>query len=313
MEVIRNKDCYIGKGLVAAIGMFDGVHIGHQTLLAGLKEKACAAGLKSAVVTFSAHPQTVLHPCSGLRMIMTLEDRLKYLDEMGVDVAILMDFTPELSELESKSFMELLHKRYGVQVLVVGFNHRFGHAKDEYFEDYVAHGEALGVKVYRACEYQGQYSPVSSSLIRKVIEEGKVDLAECYLGRPFELAGVVVHGKQNGRKIGFPTANLDVPSQLIIPHRGVYTVVVKLDNGVEYGGMANIGVRPTIEKGGERTIEVNLFDFDGDLYDRTLKVRFVKFMRSEMKMGSLEELKERLAIDKLACTEELKKYKENKK
>ena len=142
---------------------------------------------------------------------------------------------------------------------------------------------------------------MSSSLIRKMIEEGRVDLAKCYLSRPFELSGVVVYGKQNGRKIGFPTANLDVPSHIIVPHRGVYTVKVTLENGEKYGGMANIGVRPTIERGGARTIEVNIFDFDGDLYGSVLTVEFVKFMRSEVKFSSFEELKQRLFVDREAC------------
>ena len=308
MEVIGNKDIKIKHRLAATIGMFDGVHIGHKTLLSGLKESAVRQGLKTAVVTFSEHPQRVLRPEGGLCMVMTLDDRLKYLDEMGVDVVILMDFTRELSCLKSKEFMRLLHDDYGVDTLMIGFNHHFGHDKDEYFEDYVAHGKEIGVTVEKAREYKGKYSPVSSSLIRKVIEEGKVDLAMCYLGRPFELAGTVVHGFKNGRKIGYPTANIDVAPELIMPHKGVYAVVAELEDGRIFGGMANIGVRPTVIKGGNQTFEVNIFNFDEDIYDRRLKVRFVKFMRSEMKMGSLDELKERLAQDQEECMEALREY-----
>lgn len=301
MEIIYNIERTSTEKCVATIGMFDGVHLGHQALLDELKEIARLNGLKSGVITFSTHPQQVLRPDSGLRMIVTLEDRLKYLDEMGVDKVFVMDFDADLAKLESKAFMSLLQSKCGVEILVMGFNHRFGCNKDEFFEDYEAHGAEIGMKVLRASEYRGEYSPVSSSLIRKMIEEGRVDLAERYLGRPFELAGVVVHGFKNGRKLGYPTANIDVSPNLMMPHRGVYAVRVDLKNGEKYCGMANIGVRPTVVKGGERTFEVNIFNFDGDLYGQRLNVRFVKFMRSEMKMSSLDELKERLASDKQAC------------
>ncbi len=297
MEVIRNTEICSVESLVASIGMFDGVHLGHRALLEELKQTARLKGGKSAVVTFSEHPQRILRPESDLKMILTLDDRLKYLDEMGVDVAIVLNFDSGLAKWCSEEFMLFLHEKYGVKTLLMGFNHRFGCNKDDFFEDYVAHGLKIGVDVLRAGEYQGEYSPVSSSLIRKMLEEGKVDLAESYLGRAFELSGVVVHGFKNGRKLGYPTANLDVDSSLIMPHRGVYAVNVYLKNGEKYGGMANIGVRPTVVKGGERTFEVNIFDFDDDLYGDTLRVQFVKFLRSEMKMSSMEELKVRLTED----------------
>lgn len=308
MDVFKGSDINKEYRMIATIGMFDGVHLGHQSLLKGLKEEAEKSGLKSAVVTFITHPQKLFRPNDGLHMIMTLENRLKYLGEMGVDAVILMDFTAELSKMTSIDFMRLLKTQYGVEKLMVGFNHRFGHGENEYFDDYASFGREIGVEVLRAKEYQGAYSPVSSSLIRKVIEEGKVDLAMSYLTRPFELSGVVVHGFKNGRKIGYPTANIDLTDDLIMPHRGVYAVKAELENGEIYDGMANIGVRPTVIKDGLRTFEVNLFDFDGDLYDQRLKVRFVKFMRSEMKMGSLDELKNRLSMDKESCKETLRAY-----
>ncbi len=301
MIVVTDKDELHEGGLLATIGMFDGVHLGHRFLIKDLTSAAKQLGVKSAVITFSNHPQRVFNPDGGLRMIMTLEERLRILDELGVDVAIVLDFTKEFAKIDSSEFMNMLRSKYEVGTLIMGFNHRFGCNRDEDFEDYVRNGEKLGIVVVKADEYQGEYSPVSSSLIRKMLEEGRVDLAKAYLTQPFYLEGVVVPGKQNGRKIGFPTANLDVASELIVPHRGVYAVRVTLPDGTKRGGMANIGVRPTIEKGGKRTFEVNIFDFDGDLYGKTLRVGFVKFMRSEMKMGSFDELKERLKLDALAC------------
>lgn len=309
MDVIRKKDDIKQRHrLAAAIGMFDGVHLGHQTLLLHLCEVAREGGLLPTVVTFSSHPQQVLRPDGGLRMLMTLDERLKYLDEMGVEVAIVMNFSSELSQMSSYEFMRYLRDEYGVETIVMGFNHRFGHNKGEYFEDYVAHGLKLGVNVLRAKEYKGEHSPVSSSLIRKMLEEGRVKLAKDCLSRPFSLSGEVVHGFKNGRKLGFPTANIDVASELIMPHKGVYAVRVLLENGEVHGGMANIGVRPTVIKGGTQTFEVNIFDFDEEIYGQVLKVWFLKFMRSEVKMGSLEELKRRLAIDKEECTAALMKF-----
>ena len=296
----------IKKDIIATIGMFDGVHLGHQALLDSLHEEAKKRGMSTAVVTFKEHPQRVLRPESGLKMVMTLADRIAYIKASGVDTVILLDFTKDLAKLSSKEFMQMLRDVYGVKTLVMGFNHRFGCVKDEYFEDYVEHGKELGVEVVRAKEYQGEYSPVSSSLIRKVIEEGRVDLARNYLTRAFVLSGEVVHGFKNGRKLGYPTANIDVSSEMILPHKGVYAVRVKLPDGRIKGGMANIGVRPTVIKGGHQTFEVNIFYFDEDLYVHVLTVEFVKFMRSEMKMGSLDELKMRLALDEQACREILK-------
>lgn len=307
MEIIRGENIEKSVGITATIGMFDGVHIGHQTLLASLREESQRRGTKSAVVTFSQHPQRVLRPECGLKMLMTLEERLRALEKQGVDVVILLDFTPELSRLDSLDFLRVLKSDYGVETLLMGFNHRFGCARDEYFEDYVAHGKSIGVEVVRAVEYQGEFSPVSSSLIRKVLEEGRVDLAKNYLSRPFELSGEVVHGFKNGRKLGYPTANIDITSELILPHKGVYTVIAELEDGNRYGGMANIGVRPTVVKGGNQTFEVNIFDFEGDLYGQVLKVQFVKFMRSEMKMNSLEELKQQLARDAQSCRKVLER------
>ena len=301
MIILSDKDKSNCGALMATIGMFDGGHLGHQFLISGLISRAREAGMKSAVVTFRNHPQRVFNPDGSLRMIMTLDDRLATVEQLGVDVALVLDFTMDFAKIDSTGFMQILHTQYCVNTLIMGFNHRFGCNKEEDFDDYQKNAAMVGVEVLRADEYQGEYSPVSSSLIRKVLEEGRVDLAEKYLTRCFFLEGVVVHGKQNGRKIGFPTANLDVAEELVIPHRGVYAVVVTLPDGSLRGGMANIGVRPTIEKGGKRTFEVNIFDFEGDLYGRTLRVDFVKFMRSEMKMPSFEALKERLILDAQSC------------
>lgn len=282
---------------IATIGMFDGVHLGHATLLDFLKEQARQRGLESAVVTFAQHPQAVLHPEAGIKMIMTVDDKLKLIARHGIDCTVLLDFTRELSLLDSSRFIELLRDRYGVAALVAGYDHHFGHNKQETFADYVRHGRELGVDIVKAPEYLGAYAPVSSSIIRKLIASGKVDDAMHCMGHPYSLAGKVVHGFHNGSGIGFPTANVgELDPTLILPHRGAYAVMVDVA-GKHLKGMVNVGVRPTMHNGHRLSIEVNIFDFDGDIYGMPIKLEFIKFLRLEFKLGSIEELRAQLTRD----------------
>ncbi len=293
---------------IATIGMFDGVHLGHATLLDFLKEQARQRGLESAVVTFAQHPQAVLHPEAGIKMIMTVDDKLKLIARHGIDCTVLLDFTRELSLLDSSRFIELLRDRYGVAALVAGYDHHFGHNKQETFADYVRHGRELGVDIVKAPEYLGTYAPVSSSIIRKLIASGKVDDAMHCMGHPYSLAGKVVHGFHNGSGIGFPTANVgELDPTLILPHRGAYAVMVDVA-GKHLKGMVNVGVRPTMHNGHRLSIEVNIFDFDGDIYGMPIKLEFIKFLRLEFKLGSIEELRAQLTRDRAQSVKILDAY-----
>lgn len=293
---------------IATIGMFDGVHLGHATLLDFLKEQARQRGLKSAVVTFAQHPQAVLHPEAGIKMIMTVDDKLKLIARHGIDCTVLLDFTRELSLLDSSRFIELLRDRYGVAALVAGYDHHFGHNKQETFADYVRHGRELGVDIVKAPEYLGAYAPVSSSIIRKLIASGKVDDAMHCMGHPYSLAGKVVHGFHNGSGIGFPTANVgELDPTLILPHRGAYAVMVDVA-GKHLKGMVNVGVRPTMHNGHRLSIEVNIFDFDGDIYGMPIKLEYIKFLRLEFKLGSIEELRAQLTRDRAQSVKILDAY-----
>lgn len=293
---------------IATIGMFDGVHLGHATLLDFLKEQARQRGLKSAVVTFAQHPQAVLHPEAGIKMIMTVDDKLKLIARHGIDCTVLLDFTRELSLLDSSRFIELLRDRYGVAALVAGYDHHFGHNKQETFADYVRHGRELGVDIVKAPEYLGAYAPVSSSIIRKLITSGKVDDAMHCMGHPYSLAGKVVHGFHNGSGIGFPTANVgELDPTLILPHRGAYAVMVDVA-GKHLKGMVNVGVRPTMHNGHRLSIEVNIFDFDSDIYGMPIKLEFIKFLRLEFKLGSIEELRAQLTRDRAQSVKILDAY-----
>lgn len=285
--------------MAATIGMFDGLHRGHASLIEELRLEARSHSMKSAVITFREHPQKVLRPDSDLRMIMSLDDRIKAIGNMGVDYVVLMDFDLQLAQLDSYSYIKLIRDNYGVGTLVTGFNHRFGHNREEGFDDYRKHGSALGVKLVRANEYHGECSPVSSSIIRRLILAGKVDDATNCLGHSFVLHGIVEHGFEVGHKLGFPTANVgNIDPSLIVPHRGAYVVKVRVGNENTLGGMANIGVRPTVGNGNcDQSIEVHIFDFSDDIYGQPITVEFIKFLRSELKFDSVEELKLQLEKD----------------
>lgn len=298
MRVLSENDRLPQGSTVATIGMFDGVHRGHVTLVDFLKQQAGAQNKQSLVITFMHHPRQVLHPNDNLKLIMPLEDRLAQIEALSPDLLLPLEFTPDLSKLGSEQFIELLRDRYGVNVLVTGYNHRFGHNNRETFEDYCRHGERLGVKVVKAPEYLGKYAPVSSTIVRGLIAAGRVVDAMHCMGRPFALKGKVVHGFHNGRGLGFPTANVgEVDPQMLLPHNGAYAVLAHIGDQM-LQGMANIGKRPTLDNGEKLSIEVNLFDFDEDIYGKEIALEFISFLRLEFKMCGLEELKHQLTLDR---------------
>lgn len=298
MKILGDNDRLPMGSTVATIGMFDGVHRGHATLVDFLKRQSAATGKQSLVITFLNHPRQVLHPDESFRLIMPLEERLERIKALGPDLLLPLSFTPELAQLDSSQFIELLRDRYGVDMLVTGYNHRFGHNKGETFEDYCRHGERLGVQVVKAPEYLGRYAPVSSTIIRGLIAAGRVVDAMHCMGHPFALKGKVVHGFHNGRGLGFPTANVgEIDHSLLLPHNGAYAVLAHVA-GQCLQGMTNIGRRPTLDNGPQLSIEVNLFDFDDDIYGEEITLEFISFLRLEFKMCGLEELKKQLTLDR---------------
>lgn len=298
MRILGENDRLPSGSTVATIGMFDGVHRGHVTLIDFLKQQAASMGKQSLVITFRHHPRQVLRSDELFRLIMPLDDRLAQLEALAPDLLLALDFDTDLAQLGSAQFIKLLHDRYGVDVLVAGYNHRFGHDKGETFEDYCRHGEGLGVRVVKAPEYLGKYAPVSSTIVRGLIAAGRVVDAMNCMGRPFVLKGKVVHGFHNGRGLGFPTANVgEIDPNLLLPHNGAYAVLVHV-SGKCLQGMTNIGYRPTLDNGKRLSIEVNLFDFDGDIYGEDIALQFISFLRLEFKMCGLEELKQQLTLDR---------------
>lgn len=289
--------------MAATIGMFDGVHRGHRLVIDYLRREASARGLQTAVVTFTSHPQSLFHPDSGLRLLTSAAKKVQLLAQSGVDYTLLLPFTRELSVVTAADFMAQLRRRCNVRLLVVGYDHHFGRRADgESFADYCRYGKALGMDVVAAPALTVDAGNVSSSAIRRLLSEGDVRGAEEMLGRRYTLDGTVVGGRQNGRLIGFPTANIDLGGEpLLVPADGVYATEVTV-GGVRYGGMLNIGT-PTVDGATRRTIEVNIFDFDRDIYGASVDLEFVARVRDERRMAGLDDLCRQLTSDRQTIKE----------
>lgn len=299
MIVVRDTEILKGKRLVATIGFFDGVHLGHRFLIHELKQVAEAAGLPSAVITFPEHPRAVLHSDYQPKLLNSFEEKLKHLDSTGIDYCVVLDFTLALSHLSAKEFiMSVLANQLQVDTLLIGYDHRFGHNRKDGFEQYVTYGAACGIRVVKASQYSEGEAAVSSSEIRRLLTECKVEEAARLLGYPYQLKGRIVSGYKVGRKLGFPTANIQVDEPFkIIPGIGVYAVWVYL-NGQRYKGMLYIGNRPTLDNGDNVTLEVNILNFSGDIYNNEITVRFINHVRGDIKFNSLDELIAQLGRDR---------------
>ena len=289
---------------VASIGFFDGVHRGHLCLIEQLRDEAGRRGMGSLLVTFDRHPRTVLSPSQVPPLLTTLEEKERLLRETGVSEIAILPFTLELSRLSAREFMEqVLRRELGVEVLILGYDHAFGHGGGS-LDDYVRWGRETGIEVVRAHELSSLM--VSSSKCRRLIEEGDVRGAAEMLGRFYTLSGEVVRGFHVGHELGFPTANLQVDAEKVMPRNGAYAVWATLADGERRGGMLNIGTRPTIGNGETTSVEVNLLDYDGNLYDQRLMVEFVARLRDERRFDSRSELMSQLALDEAAARELLR-------
>ena len=255
------------------------------------------------IVTFAEHPRSVLQSDYVPELLTSPQEKVELLKETGVDGIEMLHFTKEMSRLTAKEFMEqILRDKLGVRVLVMGYDHRFGHGGGT-LEDYQRWGREVGIEVVKALPLQEE--KVSSSMIRSVLKEGKVGEAFRLLGHAYTLQGEVVKGFHVGHELGFPTANLKPYTHKLVPARGVYAVYADLDDDKRYAGMLNIGERPTIGNSTEESIEVNLLDFEGDLYGRQLTVQFVAFLRPERKFENREALVEQIRLDEEETRREL--------
>ncbi len=284
------------RGRAVAIGVFDGVHWGHQAIFHCLVETASSASIPSACLTFKTHPAELLAPNRAPLYINTLDQRIEVILTTGVDEVITADFTPAIADTPREDFMkDILVETLGANRLVVGSNFRFGRDREGDIRYLTSEGPRFGIEVQAVPAVVIDGAPVSSTRIRALVARGDIESAAKLLGRRFTLRGTVVAGRRIGRTMGFPTANLDTAPRQLKPARGVYAVEVVLDK-IAYRGVCNIGQRPTFS-GDQETIEVHLGGFEGDIYGRSLDVSFVRRLRNEMVFENAETLAQQIRLD----------------
>ena len=304
MEVIRDLSAPAAgdSRSVLTIGMYDGVHVGHRTVIAQVRERAAATGARSVVVTFDRHPMSIVRPGAEPRLLTTLDQRLELLASTGVDATAVVSFDDAQSHETAPAFVErVIVGALRAEAVIVGSDFHFGHMRQGNVTLLREMGERHGFAaepVRLVPRADGVDEPVSSTAIRRALAGGEIDTANRMLGRPHEIRGTVIDGDKRGRTIGFPTANVAVPEGMCIPADGVYAAVYRRPDGREHPCAVNIGRRPTFYNDAQHSlIEAHLLDFAGDIYGEAAAVQFLAFLRSEKRFAGLDELKAQLVLD----------------
>lgn len=286
------------RNLIVTQGTFDGVHPGHVKVLKKVIETAKNVRGESMLITFYPHPRLVLYPNdNSLRLLNTIAEKGDLIEKAGIDHMLVLPFTDEVARLSPLDFVRsILVEKLNIHTIIIGYDHRFGKNREGSFEDLLSFGEMFEFKVIEIPASEVDDIAISSTRIRKALLSGDLNQANALLGRPYSLRGTVIHGKQVGRKIGFPTANIKITdSYKLIPFTGVYAVWVNI-LGDKFMGAANIGWNPTFEDKGF-SIEVFIFDFDKDVYNEPIELELVQYLRQERKFDTLHELAERIEKD----------------
>jgi riboflavin kinase/FMN adenylyltransferase len=283
---------------IVTIGTFDGVHIGHRKIIEKMVAGASAHDLKSTLLTFFPHPRMVLQQNAELKLITTLEEKEQILDSIGLDQLIIQPFTKEFSRLTARQFVkQILVDKLHVQKMVIGYDHRFGRNRTADIKDLIEFGNTFKFQVDEISAEEINEVSVSSTKIRNALNSGDIATANAYLGYEFMLTGIIAHGKGLGRQLDFPTANLEIQENYkLVPANGVYVVKSTLQNKIVYG-MMNIGYNPTVN-GTRKTVEINFFDFDANLYGQKIQVHLLGRLRNEQRFDSVDILKEQLKNDR---------------
>ncbi|SDG90035.1 bifunctional riboflavin kinase/FAD synthetase [Mucilaginibacter gossypii] len=301
MRVYNNIDEFTAvNNAVVTIGTFDGVHLGHRKIISGIKELAESTGGETVILTFFPHPRMILHPeDESLKLITTIAEKADLMERIGVDHLIITPFSRDFSNQSAESYIrDVLVNKIGTKKIVIGYDHRFGKDRQGGFEDLQRLGPVYGFDVVEIPEQDINEVAISSTRIRNALLSGDIHLANAFLGYPFFITGKVVRGDQIGRQLGYPTANIVVEEKYkLIPCDGIFAVTVIIADQ-KYKGMAYIGSRPTVN-GLSRNIEVNIFDFNEEIYNQTIRMEFHHYIRSDVKFSSLDELKVQLAQDKV--------------
>ena len=302
MKKINGVDNFsINSPTILTLGTFDGVHKGHQKILKKLKTEAKKDNLKSVVLTFFPHPRTVLNPDFPLKLINTIEERSNLFEKSGIDILITHPFDKNFSELSPDEFVKnILVDKLNIKKILIGYDHRFGKNRTAGIMDLKSFGLKYNFQVIEISVEEQNKVSISSTKIRNSVEKGNLSKAKSYLGYDFSLKGKVIKGNAIGRTLGFPTANLNIEEDYkLIPKKGVYLISTQLDNKVVFG-MMNIGVKPTLDLKKE-TIEVNLFNWNKNLYGKVIKVFVMEYLRGEKKFDSLNDLKNQIELDEKTC------------
>jgi riboflavin kinase/FMN adenylyltransferase len=287
------------NGAVVTIGTFDGVHQGHRKIISNIVELAKTSGGESVLLTFFPHPRMILHPeDQSIKLITTIDEKAGLLEELGVDHLIITPFSRDFSNQTPQEYIEnVLVKQIGTKQIVIGYDHRFGKDRSGGLEDLQRLAPVYGFEVMEIPEQDINEVAVSSTRIRNALLESDITTANTFLGYPFFLTGKVIRGDQIGRQIGYPTANIQpLETYKLIPGDGIFAVTLDID-GAAYKGMAYIGQRPTVN-GITRNIEVNIFDFDKEIYNQNIRMKFLNYIRGDVKFDGLDALKVQLAQDK---------------
>lgn len=310
MKVYRSLEEYQqGKKTVATIGTFDGVHLGHKVILNRIKNAAREIGGESVLISFHPHPRLVLFPENNpLRLLQTLDEKITLLEEFGIDKLLLIPFSREFSRIPSKAFIkDILIHTVGIKKIIIGYDHRFGKNRTGGLEELEELAEEGRYDVEEIPAQTIDDANISSTKIRRALMEGDIETATQYLGYPYTFAGEVINGEKQGRKLGFPTANIDPEDdRKLIPCNGIYFVRVLLGEEVHFGLM-NVGHKPTMGEF-DRSQEVWIYNFDRDIYGRKLRVEILEYMREEKKFDSLEALISAMNQDKANGRELIQKY-----
>ena len=307
-KLVGHSECFQEHGTIVTIGTFDGVHIGHQKIIKRLIQVGKDKGLKSIVLTFFPHPRMVLQKNSKIKLLNTIKEREAILSSLGLDQMVTKTFTKEFANLSARDFVKtVLVDALNAKYIIIGYDHQFGKNRSANINDLKAFGNEFGFEVEEISAQDVKEVSVSSTKIRAALQEGDIATANAFLGYPYFITGKVIKGKGLGKQIGFPTANIEIEEDYkLIPKDGVYVIKALVKNKTVFG-MMNIGTNPTVD-GSHRTIEVNLFDFDADIYDEIIKVEFLERIRDEYKFDSLELLQAQLKKDKITATKILQSH-----
>ncbi|MFT4752680.1 MAG: riboflavin kinase/FMN adenylyltransferase [Salibacteraceae bacterium] len=300
MKVYHGVENFVAPEFpVITTGTFDGVHEGHMKILSRIKALAKKHNGETVVVSFDPHPRSVIHPHLEIKLIHTIEEKIERLEEAGIDHFVIIPFTLAFSRTTSFEFVrDILVNTLNAKLLVIGYDHQFGRNREGSVKELEEYAMTYGFQIEQIQAETFEDINISSTKIRKALNEGNFEIANQFLGYAFMLTGTVIHGNKLGNSIGFPTANIHIESSFkLIPASGVYVVHILVGNRT-YGGMLNIGSKPTVNLTTEKSIEVNIFDFEADVYGKTIQVYFQHRIRNEQKFDSLDELKKQLARDK---------------